>query len=207
MILSGKWEDGTRPKDIYTEYISENRREYLPVIIDGLGHGDKRVQNGCSELASLIAIDEPKLIYPYLDLFIEKLDAKAPVQRWEAVNVIGLLAKVDTENSIPEYIPLIIPFLEEKSIVLANYAAQSLSMIAKEYPESAENIFDTLIAKSPLFTDNKIGFIIEYMTYFMGYESLRPRIRNFVEPYTRSEIGVVKRKARKTVKELDKQEA
>ena len=45
-LLSGKWEDGTRPKDVFTLYVSKAPAEYLPTILDCLGVSQSKVQSG-----------------------------------------------------------------------------------------------------------------------------------------------------------------
>jgi 5,10-methylene-tetrahydrofolate dehydrogenase/methenyl tetrahydrofolate cyclohydrolase len=94
------------------------------------------------------------------------------------------------------------PLLEHKSIVLANHTVQALAKIAEYNEEKAEEILDKLIEKSPLFKKTTVGFIIEAVARFKDYDELVPRVKEFVEPYLRSEMKVVARKAKKTMKKL-----
>ena len=52
--LAGKWEDGTRPKDLYAEHVSKRPKTYLKQLLAGLSAGERRVENGCAELCSLL---------------------------------------------------------------------------------------------------------------------------------------------------------
>jgi hypothetical protein len=101
-LLNGKWDDGTRPKDIYELYISKNPEEYVEKIIEGLQSDTRKVQSGCAELASLLSEHNPELLYSHIDLFLKNLDAKAPVLRWEAVCTLGNLASVDKKKKNPK---------------------------------------------------------------------------------------------------------
>ena len=201
-ILRGKWEDGTRPKDLYKLYVSPEPEQYLDLLITGLDSEERRVQTGSSELVSLLSVDHPEIIVPYMDMFIDNLDAKAPVLRWEATCTLGNLAVVDSEKKIPAVLDRMYPQLEHKSIVLANHTVQALAKIAEYNPEKAEEILDKLIEKSPLFKKTTVGFIIEAIARYKKYEELHPKIKAFVEPFTESEMKVVARKARKTLKIL-----
>lgn len=200
--LRGKWGDGTRPKDLYKNYISVGPEKYLDLLMSGLDSDEKRVQTGSSELVSLLSVDRPELLVTYMDKFIGNLDAKPPVLRWEAACTLGTLASVDSEKKIPALLDKMYPQLEHKSIVLANHTVQSLANIAEHNPEKAEEILDKLIEKSPLFKKTTVGFIIEALARYKDYEELHPKIKAFVEPFTESEMKVVAKKAKKTLKIL-----
>jgi transcription elongation factor GreA-like protein len=201
-VLKGKWEDGTRPKDLYTEYISKNPETYIEILMQGLDSDEKRVQSGSSELVSLLSEDHPELLIGYVDKFIDNLDAKEPVLRWEAVCTLGNLARLDEKKKIIPVLPRLYPLLQHKSIVLANHTVQALSKIAESNPEKAEEILNELIKNAPLFKKTTVGFIIEAMARFKDYELLVPKVRKFIEPYLDSKMKVVVKKAKKTLKKL-----
>lgn len=200
--LRGKWTDGTRPKDLYKLHVSGNPEKYLPQILSGLESEEKRVQSGSAELAALLSEEKPELLEPYIGLFIENLNAKEPVLRWEAACVLGNLAVVDKEGRITGVLDRLYPQLDHKSIVLANHTVQALSKIAQHNPDKAEEIVETLIEKSPLFKKNTVGFIIEALARLKDNEKMVPKIKEFIEPYLGSEIGVVVKKAKRTLKKL-----
>ncbi|MFW9967689.1 MAG: HEAT repeat domain-containing protein [Candidatus Thorarchaeota archaeon] len=201
-ILAGKWQDGTRPKDLYDIHISRSPDEFLKAIIYGLGAEKRKVQSGCAELASLLSEDRPDLLYPYLDHFIENLTSKAPVLRWEAVCCLGNLASVDKRFSIPATIETIVSFLNDKSIVLQVHSVRALGKIARAYPEAARNILDQLMRHRGSFPGNRIGFVIETMEYFKDIPEVKEDIREFVMEYMDNDIRVVASKARKTMMSL-----
>ena len=144
-ILDGKWEDGTRPKDLYNLYISKEPMQYIGFILAGL-EGDKRkVQSGCAELASLLSEDKPELLYPHIDFFIQNLTSKAPVLRWEAVCTLGNLAKVDENEKIRTSVDTVIGFLNDKSIVLQGHSVRALVKIVSKFPDLAPKILENLL--------------------------------------------------------------
>ena len=182
-LLDGKWTDGTRPKDIYNLYVSKAPEKYVKTIIQGLSLEKRKVQSGCAELASLLSEDNPELVYPHIDLFLTNLtEAKAPVLRWEAVCTLGNLASVDKNKQIPSYIPQIVPFLNNKSIVLQGHSVRALAKIAKAFPDKAPEILDILVNSKENFPDNRIGFVIEAMELLIQNSQLKQKIIEFVEP-------------------------
>jgi len=133
---------------------------------------------------------------------VSNLKAKPPVLRWEAVCTLGNLASVDKNKLIPTYLDQITSFLSDKSIVLKGHSVRALAKIAKTFPEFAPKIFEKLLNSTEFFPDSCIGFIIEAMDSFLPNEDLKVRIRNFVEPYTKSTIKVVARKAKNILKKI-----
>jgi len=202
-LLDGKWTDGTRPKDIYEFYISKNPSDYVKAIIEGLSSEKRKVQSGSAELASLLSENNPELIYPHINLFIENLDAEAPVLRWEAVCTIGNLTKADKNRIIPAHIDHIVSFLSNKSIVLQGHSVRALSKIAETNPKEAPRILDRLLESREFFPENRIGFIIEEMKTFLHHEKLKNTVKNLVKPYLKSDIKSVSRKAKKILKTIE----
>jgi hypothetical protein len=201
-VLAGKWEDGTRPKDLYKMHISEDPSVYLNDIIKGFGFEKRRVQSGCAELASLLSEDAPDLLYPNVELFVSNLEAKAPVLRWEAVCTLGNISSVDKLEKTPKLIERFTDFLSDESIVLQGHSVRALTKIAKAFPETAPDILEALLSHTKYFPGNRIGFIVEAMEPFVGNPEFAARVKRFVEPFLESDSRSVVKKARKVMKTL-----
>lgn len=201
-LLAGKWEDGTRPKDVYGLYVSKTPEAYLDTILRGFQSPEARVRAGCTILASLLSEDRPLLLYPFVNLFLNNLDSKEPVTRWEAVCTVGNLAGVDKQHRIPAAAKRIIPNLRDESIVLQGHSVRALGKIARANPEKGAELLDALISAADAFPGNRIGFVIEAMEYFLEAKPLLPKVRAFVEPYLKSNVNVVVAKAKKMLKRI-----
>ncbi len=200
--LAGKWDDGTRPKDIYALYISKNSKPFIKIIINGLSSDTRRVQSGCAELASFVSEFHPELVNPYVDIFIENVEAKEKVLRWEAVCTLGNLASIDTDEKIISQIDRITNHLVDDSIVLQGHTAKALAKIAKANPGAAPGIVDRIISSAPYFESSRVGFVIEALATLGDIEKVRPQISKFVESYLDSDVKVVARKAKKALKTI-----
>jgi len=201
-LLDGKWDDGTRPKDLYGLHVSKDPKAYAKTITDGLRAGSRRVRNGCAELASLLSADSPELLYPHVDVFLENLGASEPVLRWEAACTIGNLAPVDREARIPASIQTLIGLLSDKSIVLQGHAVRALAKCAQAYPKEAARILDALTKAAGRFPGNRVGYLIEAMGPFSSDARFEKKVSAFVEPYSRSDIKSVAGKAGKILKKI-----
>jgi hypothetical protein len=202
--LAGKWEDGTRPKDLYARHVREQPEQYVGAIVSGLGSGSRRVENGCAELASLLSAEAPQLLYPHVDLFIGNLGSGEKVLRWEAVCTLGNLAAIDRAGKLPPQLPILISFLRDESIVLAGHAVRALAKVAVAHPREAGRVFEALVGAADAFRGNRVGFVIEALEPFVALGGFDDRARCFVAPYARSEINVVARKAGKVLRLLGK---
>lgn len=109
---------------------------------------------------------------------------------------------MDEEKKILSILPALYPLLGHKSIVLANHTVQALAKIAEYNKEKAEEILDQLVKNAPLFKKTTVGFIIDAVSRFKDYDELVPKVKEFVAPYLESDMKVVARKAKRTMKKL-----
>lgn len=201
-VLDGKWEDGTRPKDLFSAHIAPNPAKYADIVLSGLQSDNRKVQNGCSELCSLLSAEHPALLADHIGLFQKNLDAKEPILRWEAACTLGNLAAVDTNERIPQSVETLVGYLRDKSIVLQGHCVRALTKIAGKYPKLAPRIGEALLQAEDEFPGNRVGFIVEAMGAFVGVPGLLPKITPFIKKHAESDIASVKTKARKVLKSL-----
>jgi len=200
--LAGKWEDGTRPKDLFASYVSKDPHGYLPAILEGLKSKSRRVQGGSAEIASLLSEVHPDHFAPHIDTFLANLEAKAPILRWEAVCTVGNLATVDSSHKIPSHLETILAHLSSESIVLQGHAVRTLAKIADAFPSVADRVFQRLIASESHFPGSRIGFMIDVMPLLGAHSQLREPAMRFAEKWTASDVKVVASKARKALRAL-----
>ncbi|MBN2529663.1 MAG: hypothetical protein JXR76_24955 [Deltaproteobacteria bacterium] len=202
-LLKGTWDDGTRPKDIFASIVRDHSKAYVSEIIAGISCGESKIENGCAELASLVSEKFPEQVYPHVKVFIDNIDERQKkVLRWEAVCVLGSLARVDKGGIIVPVIPKIKMHLRDKSIVLAGHAVRALSKMAVAYPDHTMDIFNALTTAADAFPGNKIGFVIEAMAPIIELNRINDEIRSFVQPYAQSPVKVVARKTAKVLRML-----
>ena len=202
--LSGKWDDGTRPADLYSGHVALDPVYYAPFIVAGLSCEDRRVQNGCAELASLLAEEHPELLLEHLSLFESNLSNPAKAIRWEAVCTLGHLSSAATPSAQDGWVTAIIPFLRDKSIVLQGHALRSLARIGAAHGEYAPRVFDAITGAADAFPRNRLGFVAEAIEILADAPEVRESARAFLEPLTTSSVSVVARKAKRALKSLSR---
>lgn len=200
--LRGVWTDDTRPKALFERHVAAAPKTYVGDIVRGLASTERRVQNGCAELASLVAEAAPALLAPHLDLFLANLEAREPVLRWEAACTIGHLAAVDGARKSAAAVETLAAMLADESIVLQGHAARALARVARAFPDTAPRILDALVAARGRFPGNRVGYLIEAMEAFAPVATLRSKARRFVEPLAASDIASISTKAKRALKKL-----
>jgi len=200
--LAGKWEDGTRPADLFARYVQPDPAAYLQPVIAGLDDGRKKVRSGCSELASLLSEAEPELVYPHVRTFCERLATREPVARWEAACTLGHLAAVDGDQVIPPQIDRLVGYLTDESIVLQGHCVRALARIAAAHPDRAPAILDALLAAEAAFPGSRLGQLIEPLALPGAFDRapLSARVRAFAERHAASEVKSVASKARRVLR-------
>ena len=194
-LLSGKWEDGTRPRDLYERHVRHHPRRYVPAIMAGLGSNHARVASGCAELASLLSADHPEHLCQHLHSFLRNLAAPGKILRWEAVCTVGNLAAMDEASALGPHIDTMIAFLRDPSVVLQGHVARALAKIARAFPGEASRILAALQGAEGAFPGNRVGFLIEAMPPFIELGGFEESVRAFIAPHQQSKIRVVARKA------------
>jgi hypothetical protein len=200
--LEGKWEDGTRPKDLYALHVSKAPKAYVATLIEGLGSKARRVQGGCAELCSLLSADHPELLAEHAGLFLANLTAKEPILRWEAACTVGNLAATAQAGRIAAHLDALIDNLRHESIVLQGHSARALGKVAKVNPKLAPKILEALFDAAPHFPGTRVGYLVEAAESFTAIPAMAKRIRELVTPYSTSELKPVATKARRVLKKL-----
>ena len=200
--LSGKWEDGTRPKDLYAAHVARRPEAFVAAILEGLGAKEKRVQAGCAELASLLSAERPELLAAELGVFLANLDARQPILRWEAACTVGNLASPRTRRQLRPHLEKLFALLGHQSIVLQGHAARALGKIARADPELAPKILEALFAHADRFPGTRVGYLIEAAEQIAELPALAEAIRAHVTPYATSTLRPVQTKARRVLKRL-----
>jgi hypothetical protein len=118
----------------------------LPDLLDGLHSDRAAVKYGCAKVLRIVSETEPGLVYPYIDLFEGLLRAENKILQWEAIFVIGELARVDTDGKIEKvfnryFAPISGPVMITAANVIAGGAK-----IALAKPELTTRIVNRILA-------------------------------------------------------------
>lgn len=203
-ILSGKWEDGTRPEDLAVTVLQDVDM-YMPILFEGLNHKKKKVQSGCAVILSTISEVKPNKMIKDIDLFIKNIDAKEPVKKWHAICTLGNIVQEDKEDKIAKNVERIYNHLQNKSVVLRIHCLRALIKIAVYRDDLRSDIVDNILANRTYFVRNEIGFIFEEMAKLAKFDNYnRSNVLDLIKNYENSEVSILSKKAKKSLKEFGK---
>ena len=167
-----------------------------------------KVKYGMAKQFKIMAQENPSLLYPLLDKFIPLIDNENNVIKWTAINIIGLLAKVDKENKIDPLLGKLYKQLNCGKMITVNHVIECLMYISMAKPEYKNKttkellkiknyVYDTDECKNIIY-----GKMIEAFDKYI--ESVNKDVKIFVEEQTKNTRNSVKKKAEKLLKKWNK---
>jgi hypothetical protein len=130
-------------KEITAETIAEKviqHPELLPEVFEGLNESKANIKYGCLKVLRLISEQQPELLYPKFDFFVELLDSEVTFFKWGAIIIIANLAAVDTNHKFESvFDKYFAPIPDHVMITAANIIGSS-AKIALAKPDLTERI-------------------------------------------------------------------
>jgi hypothetical protein len=167
-----------------------------------------KVKYGMAKQFKIMAQENPSELYPFLDKFIPLMDNENNVIKWTAINIIGLLAKVDEENKIDPLLGKLYKQLNCGKMITANHVIECLMYISMAKPEHKNKTTKELLKiKNYVYETDECKNIIygKMIEAFNKYiESVNKDVKIFVEEQTKNTRNSVKKKAEKLLKKWNK---
>ena len=77
-------------------------RDLLPGVIKGISSPIAHVRYPCAKALTMLSHDKPEWLIPHFDFFVELLNSEKRILKWNAINTIANLSKVDAEDQVDE---------------------------------------------------------------------------------------------------------
>lgn len=141
--------------------------DLLTEVLDGLESDEATVRYGSAKVIRTISEREPELLYPHLDFFVERLDCENQVMQWEAIAVLGNLARVDTEGTIDRLLDRYLGPIRGPVMITAANTIKGAVRIALAKPDLTEPIVKAILRvergkyKTPECRNVAIGHALE----------------------------------------------
>lgn len=170
-----------------------------------------KIKYASTKKAIAISKEDPSVLYPDFDFFIELLNSENQIIKWTVIQIIGNLSKVDKKNKVDKLLPKLISFLNCGKMITANNAILALSEIALNKPESKEKILKELIQvehydyDTPECRNVALGKVIVSLEKFKEEIKNQKYILEFLERQTNNTRVSVKNRAIKLLERLKKE--
>jgi hypothetical protein len=117
----------------------------LPVVLSGTTSSKAAIRYGCAKVLMDLSEENPKLLYPYMDDFIDLLDSKYRILTWNAMAIIANLTRVDKDRKFDAIFDKYYSFIDDEYMVtVANVVGHS-GKIALEKPYLIGRISNELL--------------------------------------------------------------
>ena len=165
-----------------------------------------KIKYPATKKAILLSQENPAGLYSDFDFFEEMLQNDNKILKWTAIQVLGNLSKVDKKGKIDRIVPILISFLNDKTMITAANSIRALAEIAANKPKYQEKILEELLkvekAKyyikgklSPECRNVAIGQVVNSLEKFREPVYNREDVRAFLKRQTKNTRPKVKKSA------------
>lgn len=180
------------------------------INLKDLSSNDPKVKYGCAKNLLSIAKDDPNKIYPFINFFDELMDNENNILKWTAIDIIGLLSKIDKEKKVDKQIYKLFSLLNAGKMITANHAIEALASIASSKPEYQTKITDELLKVEHYTYDTDeclniaLGKTITAISSYFDKLKDKKAVIEFVKRQTKNKRNATKKKAEQFLKILEK---
>lgn len=119
--------------------------DLLLEIFKGISSTNPRIRYGCAKILRLISEETPERLYPKIDFFIQLLNSDLKIIKWNAMDVLANLTKVDTENKFDTIFDKYYGFLSDDVMITVGHVVDNSGRIAKAKPHLTLKITSELL--------------------------------------------------------------
>jgi hypothetical protein len=180
--------------------------ELLPVLLDGFSSSIAGVRFKSAKTLVLISEHQPDLLYPHFDFFSDNLTNRNNILKWNAIDVVARLTRVDTKNRFDELFERFYGMLEEGALITATHVIASSALIARAKPHLEKRITERLLQLEavPLPTEEcrniLKGHAIETFGQYFGQIREKGRVVQSVKKELKNGRAATRRKAERFLK-------
>lgn len=117
----------------------------LPELFDGISSENARTRFKSAKTLRIISGENPEALYSKMGFFINLLNSENKILKWIAIDVIGNLSSVDTENKFDKIFNKFYGLLADESMITAGHVIDSSGEIARAKPHLQDKITKELL--------------------------------------------------------------
>jgi hypothetical protein len=117
----------------------------LSELLDNLKTKNETVRYNCSKVLNFISEENPEVLYPRWDVFVELLTSDHTYWKLSVIPLLANLTRIDAENKFDRIFDKYFGLLNDKSMIPAIWIAANSGKIAKAKPELQTRITKKLL--------------------------------------------------------------
>jgi len=206
--LLKKLENKTITKEMLAKKVKQDFK-LLPEIINAMDSNKATIRYGCGKILMDLSVENPNVLYPYMDDFIKFLDSKYRIITWQVMAIIANLTNVDKKKKFDEIFEKYYSFISNDYLVtVANVVGHSGKIaLAKPYliPKITEKLLSVEKIKITPHLTKECKLVIaekaiESFDMFFDQVDQKQRIISFVKKYSNSTRKSLKTKVQEFLK-------
>lgn len=123
----------------------KNDFSLIPMVVDGVSSTNPRIKFGCAKTLSKISEKNPEKLYKEMNFFINLLDNENKIIRWNAMDVIANLTRVDTKKKFEDIFTKYYGFINADSMVTIAHVVDNSGKIALAKPHLINKITNEIL--------------------------------------------------------------
>jgi len=135
-------------KEVKAEDVAKNvikNPRLLPELFNGISSENTRTRFKSAKVLRIISAENPEMLYSKMHFFTNLLNSKNKILKWIAIDVIGNLSSVDTENKFDKIFNKFFDLLADESMITAGHVIDSSGKIARAKPHLQDKITKELL--------------------------------------------------------------
>ena len=135
-------------KEIKAEDVARNvmkNPRLLPELFKGTSSESARTRFNSAKTLRIMSEENPEMLYSKMEFFINLLNSENRILKWIAIDIIGNLSSVDTENKFDEIFNKFYGLLADESMITAGHVIDSSGKIARAKPYLQHEITKELL--------------------------------------------------------------
>ena len=207
--------DNLANKSLTKEQLLEevkNNYDLLPEVINGITSSKAAIRYGCGKVLMDLSEENPKILYPHMNFFVELLDSKYRILTWQAMAIIANLTRVDKDNKFDEIFDKYYSFINDEYMVTVSNLVEHSGKIALAKPYLTNKITNELlkvetIKTTPHLTSECKNVIAEnaILSFGMFFDQVENKdvIISFVKKQLNSSRKTLRSKAKEFLKKYN----
>ncbi len=170
-------------------------------IAEGLRNKDAAMVGDCAEVLTKIAETRPDLIAPYTAALATLLTHKKTRVRWEAMHALAFIAET-APNEVSSLLPQLRRIIQEDaSIIVRDYAVDTLANYAKTGERAAKEAYPLLKEALTAWESRHAGHALAGLAHVAAQvPALRTEIRERGQSYGQDKRAVVRQAVKALLK-------
>lgn len=167
----------------------------ISLLLTGVSYSKASVRYGCAKVLMDLSKEHPEKLYPYFEFFINLLESKYRILKWNALTIIANLTRVDVDKKFDAFFNKYYNLLNDGYMVtVANVVGNSIN-IALGKPYLISKITDKLltvkyVSLTPHLTEECRRVIaqqtIKSFDQFFDQVEQKEKVLSFVRTYVNS---------------------